>query len=78
METPLVMGGFAPEAIRLWQQQVAGTGLEIVAAGGMGGSSQRRERALGRGGIVFRDLARIGGQRASWCAATWRSRPPAP
>jgi hypothetical protein len=39
METPLVMGGFQPEAIRLWQKQMAGTGLEMVAAGGMSGSS---------------------------------------
>jgi hypothetical protein len=39
IETPLVMSGFRPEAIRLWQQQVAGTGLETVAAGGVGGSS---------------------------------------
>jgi hypothetical protein len=39
METPLVMGGFHSEAIRLWQQKMAGTGLETVAAGGMGGSS---------------------------------------
>ena len=40
METPLVMGGFRPEAIRLWQQQMAGTGLDAVAAGGMGGESK--------------------------------------
>jgi hypothetical protein len=40
METPLVMGGFSPEAIRLWQQKMAGTGLETVAAGGMSGSSE--------------------------------------
>jgi hypothetical protein len=39
METPLVMSGFRPEAIRLWQQQMAGTGLEMVAAGGVSGSS---------------------------------------
>jgi hypothetical protein len=38
METPLVMSGFQPEAIRLWQKRMAGTGLEMVAAGG-GGSS---------------------------------------
>ena len=38
METPLVMSGFRPEAIRLWQQRMEGTGLEMVAAGGMGGS----------------------------------------
>ena len=40
METPLVMGEFSPEAIRLWQQKMAGTGLETVAAGGMSGSSE--------------------------------------
>jgi hypothetical protein len=40
METPLVMSGFRPEAVRLWQQQVSGTGLEMVAAGGMSGSSK--------------------------------------
>jgi hypothetical protein len=34
METPLVMSGFHPEAIRLWQQKMAGTGLEIISAGG--------------------------------------------
>jgi len=39
METPLVMSGFHPEAIRLWQKQLAGTGLEMIAAGGVGGSS---------------------------------------
>ncbi len=38
METPLVMSGFSPDAIRLWQKQMAGTGLEMVAAGGMGRS----------------------------------------
>ena len=40
METPLVMSGFRPEAIRLWQKKMAGTGLEIVAAGGGSGSSK--------------------------------------
>jgi hypothetical protein len=40
METPLLMSGFRPEAIRLWQQQMAGTGLDMVAAGGVGASSK--------------------------------------
>jgi hypothetical protein len=40
METPLTMSGFHPDAIRLWQQQMAGTGLDMVMAGGMGSSSQ--------------------------------------
>jgi hypothetical protein len=49
METPLVMSGFRPEAIRLWQQQMAGTGLESIAAGGMGGSSKS---AAGTGAAI--------------------------
>ncbi len=40
METPLVMSGFSPEAIRLWQQKMSGTGLDVVTAGGFGGSSK--------------------------------------
>jgi hypothetical protein len=40
METPTVMSGFRPEAVRLWQQRMAGTGLEMVAAGGGSGSSK--------------------------------------
>ncbi len=40
IETPLVMSGFRPEAVRLWQKQMAGTGLEMVAAGGGSGSSK--------------------------------------
>jgi len=47
METPLVMGGFHSEAIRLWQQKMAGTGLETVAAGGMGGASASTGEAGG-------------------------------
>jgi len=39
METPLVLSGFRPEAIRFWQQQTAGTALETVAAGGASGGS---------------------------------------
>jgi len=39
METPLVMSGFRPEAVKLWQEKMAGTGLETVAAGGMGSTS---------------------------------------
>jgi hypothetical protein len=38
METPLTMSGFAPEAIRLWKERMAGTGLDAVSAGGASGS----------------------------------------
>ncbi len=40
MDTPLVMSGFQPAAVRLWQQDMAGTSLESVVAGGMAGSSE--------------------------------------
>jgi hypothetical protein len=43
METPLSMSGFNPEAIRFWQQQVAGTGLDYIAAGGNGSSGSSLE-----------------------------------
>jgi len=40
LETPLIMSGFAPAAIRFWQQQTAGTALQPVAAGGaLGGAA---------------------------------------
>ena len=39
METPLIMSGFRPEAIRFWQEKMAGTGLDMVAAGGVALSS---------------------------------------
>jgi hypothetical protein len=39
METPLVMTGFAPQAVEFWQKQLRGTGLESVAAGGLAGAS---------------------------------------
>ena len=39
METPLLMSGFRPEAIQWWQKQMAGTGLEMVTAGGAGSGS---------------------------------------
>ena len=38
METPLVISGLRPEAIRFWQQQTAGTALETIAAGGSSAS----------------------------------------
>ena len=63
METPLVMGGFSPEAIRLWQQKMAGTGLEMVAAGGMGSALECGDCALGQGDCKHR--AGIGGERAT-------------
>jgi hypothetical protein len=82
METPLVMGGFSPEAIRLWQQKMAGTGLETVAAGGMGGSSEKAtetDTALSAaaiagvvpGSAVSAQLARGDLEIAATCTVTY-------
>jgi hypothetical protein len=38
--TPVMMSGFQPEAIHLWKEKMAGTGLDEVIAGGGAGSSQ--------------------------------------
>jgi hypothetical protein len=52
METPLVMSGFHPEAVRLWQKEMAGTGLDLIAAGGGSGSS--KSDAEGGFGVISR------------------------
>lgn len=39
IETPLVMSGFSPDAIRFWQERTAGTSLTTVAVGGTGAAS---------------------------------------
>jgi hypothetical protein len=84
METPLLMGGFHPEAIRLWQQKMAGTGLEMVAAGGMGSSSEAAGDAaggkdataaaiagLGPGSAVSAQLVRGDVEIAATCTVTY-------
>lgn len=80
METPLVMTGFHPEAIRLWQKQAAGTGLETVAAGGVGGSSvtsldmQPSKAALATvvpGSAVSAQLVRGDLEIAATCTVTY-------
>lgn len=60
METPLVMSGFRPEAIRLWQQKMAGTSLADVAAGGMSGSSSVSSNGTGKSGSEIDHAALAG------------------
>jgi hypothetical protein len=78
METPLVMSGFRPEAIRFWQQQTAGTTLEpVVAGGGMSGpgsSSGPGESAsatLEPGSAVSMQLIRGDLEVAATCTVTY-------
>jgi len=79
METPLVMSGFRPDAIRLWQERMAGTGLETVAAGGMGGSSEAANTAISAkaiagivpGSAVSAQLVRGDLEIAATCTVTY-------
>ena len=81
METPLVMSGFRPEAIRFWQQQTAGTSLEPVVAGGgmsgLGSSSGPGESAtaakptLEPGSAVSMQLIRGDLEVAATCTVTY-------
>lgn len=78
METPLVMSGFRPEAIRMWQKQMAGTSLDSVAAGGMGSSSETdmkistaAEASLVPGSSVSAQLVRGDEEIAATCTVTY-------
>ena len=78
MEPPLVMSGFRPEAVRLWQQQMAGPGLERVAAGGVGGSSTVNDEPSGAalatvvpGSAVSAQLVRGDIEIAATCTVTY-------
>ena len=79
METPLVMSGFAPESVRLWQQRMAGTGLETVAAGGMGASSEAAGETISAkaiagvvpGSAVSAQLVRGDMEIAATCTVTY-------
>jgi hypothetical protein len=80
METPLVMSGFSPEAVKLWQQKMAGTGLETVAAGGMGSGSSNTEsmepstraaESMLPGSAVSAQLVRGDVEIAATCTVTY-------
>ncbi len=80
MDTPLVMSGFFPDAIRFWQQQTAGTFLEPVAAGGsLAGASSAPAPAsvasthptLIPGSAVSMQLIRGDLEVAATCTVTW-------
>ena len=77
METPLVMSGFAPEAVKLWQKQMAGTGLEMVTAGGMSSSGSGTEPSKAAaasvvpGSAVSAQLVRGDLEIAATCTVTY-------
>jgi hypothetical protein len=79
MDTPLVMTGFSPEAIRFWQQQTAGTSLSPVAAGGtLAGASAEADAPVASahpplqpGSAVSMQLMRGDLEVAATCTVTW-------
>lgn len=80
METPMVMSGFSPEAIRFWQQQTAGTMLQTVTAGGASsgssapasGPAESAARAtLQAGSAVSMQLIRGDLEVAATCTVTY-------
>jgi hypothetical protein len=77
MDTPLVMSGFHADAIRLWQQHTAGSSLETVAVGGMGGSAgqdgntSRATPKLVPGSAVSMQLVRGDLEISATCTVTY-------
>jgi hypothetical protein len=83
LDTPLVMSGFLPEAIRFWQQQTAGTSLSPVAAGGSlasGSSAQSTSSSspeasshptLVPGSAVSMQIIRGDLEVSATCTVTW-------
>lgn len=79
MDTPLVMSGFAPEAIKLWQDKMAGTSLAMVAAGGMGSGasvpdpsiSSTAAATLRPGSAISAQLVRGDMEMAATCTITY-------
>jgi len=72
METPLMMSGFQPEAIQVWKEQVAGTGLDIVSAGGAaGGEADGDYGPIVPGSAVSLQLVRGDLEIAATCTVTY-------
>jgi hypothetical protein len=81
LDTPLVMSGFSPDAIRFWQKQTAGTTLAPVAAGGslggmstpaaQSGSSPAGRSTIVPGSAVSMLLVRGDLEVAATCTVTW-------
>jgi hypothetical protein len=77
METPLLMSGFQPEAIRVWKERMAGTGLDLVSAGGAMGTGSAGtpdfdpSAPVVPGSAVSLELARGDLEIAATCTVTY-------
>jgi hypothetical protein len=74
METPLLMSGFHPEAVQVWKDRMAGTGLDVVSAGGGmagGGDSGEDYGPIVPGSAVSLLLASGDLEMAATCTVTY-------
>ena len=73
MDTPLLMSGFEPAAVTLWKERMAGTGLDVVAAGGSSAGSGEAEDAgpLVPGSAVSLQMVRGDVEIAATCTVTY-------
>ena len=72
METPLMMSGFQPEAIALWKEKMAGTGLDMISAGGGSGSDSAEDYGpIEPGSAVSLQLVRGDVEIAATCTVTY-------
>ena len=78
MDTPLVMSGFAPDAVRLWQEKLAGTPLAAVSAGGVNSSSRDGSKMISAsaagvepGSAVSAQLVRGDMEISATCTVTY-------
>ena len=71
IDTPLTMVGFSPDAIKLWKDRMAGSGLDAVASGGMAGASGGDFGPVVPGSAVSLELMRGDLEMAATCTVTY-------
>ena len=71
IETPLVLSGYGPEAVKIWQDRFAGTGLMSVAGVGGGASKESQPEPIVPGSAVSALLVRGDLQIAATCTTTY-------
>jgi len=71
IETPLVLSGFSPQAIKLWQDRFSGTGMMPVAGVGGGASTQPQPEPIVPGSAVSALLVQGDLQIAATCTVTY-------
>ncbi len=73
IETPLLMSGFDPDAIRVWKERMSGSGLDMVSAGGQAGGNAADTDfgPIVPGSAVSLELVRGDMEIAATCTVTY-------